>query len=324
MRRRDLLAAAGAVAIGFGDASASKRYRIAMLRASPSAKQIRRFKQRLAELGYEDGRDFGLEIFAHQGRIERLPDLAAELARGQPDVIIASGPEAVLKAISSATTTIPIVFLAVDYDPVALGYVGGLARPGGNLTGLFLQQIELTAKRVELLKDAIPALTTVGVLTDAFTTDTSGQMRAANMAASRLRLKLLPLVVPGAPPYDYTKAIETARAQGAGAILALMSPAFFLDRERLVQALTAQRTPASFGLREFTELGGLMSYGANIVEMNGRAADYVAKILKGAKPSELPVEQPTKFELLLNLRTAKEFGLALPQSIVARADEVIE
>jgi putative ABC transport system substrate-binding protein len=328
MRRRDLIALAGAVAIGAGSAasaqSPSKPRRIVAVRGGGAPDQTERFKRRLAELGFVEERDYVLETSYYQGRIERVPELAAELVRSQPEIIVASGPEAVLKAISSATTSIPVVFLAIDYDPVALGYVAGLAHPGGNLTGVFLQQIELTAKRVELLKAALPALTNLAVFTDAFTTDTSGQMRAADKAASRLGLNLLPLVVPGAPPYDYTPAIESSRTRGATAILALMSPAFFFDRERFIGAVTAQRMPASFGLREFADLGGLMSYGANIVEMNARAADYIAKILKGTKPGELPVEQPTKFELVLNLKTAKEFGLALPQSIVARADEVVE
>ena len=328
MRRRDLIALAGTMAIGAGSAaiaqSLSKPRRIAMLRSASAYQQIERFKRRLAELGYVEGRDYVLEISLHRGQIERLPELSGKLVRSQPDVIVASGPEAVLKAISSATNSIPVVFLAVDYDPVALGYVAGLARPGGNLTGVFLQQIELTAKRVELLKEALPALTNLAVFTDAFTTDTSGQMRAAARAAARLGLNLLPLVVPGAPPYDFATAIETSRARDATAVLALMSPAFFFDRERFVRAVSEQRMPASFGLREFAELGALMSYGANIVEMNGRAADYVAKILGGVKPREIPVEQPTKFELLVNLKTAREFGLTLPRSIVARSDEVIE
>jgi putative ABC transport system substrate-binding protein len=328
VRRRDLIALAGAVAIGAGSAgsaqSPSKPRRIVAVRGGGAPDQTERFKRRLAELGFVEGRDYVLETSYYQGRIERVPELAAELVRSQPEIIVASGPEAVLKAISSATTSIPVVFLAIDYDPVALGYVAGLAHPGGNLTGVFLQQIELTAKRVELLKAALPALTNLAVFTDAFTTDTSEQMRAADGAVSRLGLNLLPLVVPGAPPYDYVTALEASRTRGATAILALMSPAFFLDRERFIAALTAQRMPASFGLREFADLGGLMSYGANIIEMNARAADYVAKILKGAKPGEIPVEQPTKFELVLNLKTAREFGLTLPQSIVARADEVVE
>ena len=328
MRRRDVIALAGAVAFGGLDAAGAqplqKPARIGILRGSRENDQTERFKARLAELGHIEGRDFVLDISAHGGRIERLPELAAGLVGHGPDVVVASGPEAVLKALLAATTSIPIVFLAVDFDPVALGYVAGLPRPGGNLTGVFARQVELTAKRVELLTAMLPSLTDLAVFADAFTTGSSEQMRAAEEVGAWLRLRLVPLVLPGAPNYDFAAAIEAVRARGAQGVLALMSPGFFLARERLVQSLLMQRMPASFGLREFADLGGLMSYGANIVEMYGRAAGYVDKVLKGAKPSDLPVEQPTKFELVVNLKTAKALGLMVPQSILARADEVIE
>lgn len=295
-----------------------------MLRGAAPNLQTERFRNRLRELGYSEGRDYVLDIRAHRGQIERLPDLAAHLVQSRPDIIVASGPEAALKAAVGATRSVPIVFIAVDYDPVALGYVVGLPRPGGNVTGLFLRQLELTAKRLELMKEALPSLTDLAVFADAFTTDKSGQMQAGQAVAGRLGVKLLPLLLPGGPPFDFTAAIETSRGRGAGAVLALMSPALFFDRARFVEALMARRMPASFGLREFADLGGLMSYGANLVEMYGRAADYVDRIMKGIKPGELPVEQPTKFELVINLKTVKEFGLTLPLPLLARADEVIE
>jgi putative ABC transport system substrate-binding protein len=329
MRRRAFFAFAGALAFGAGGAATAqsqpKRYRIGMLGGNPTAQpaQFDRLKRRLAELGYVDGRDIVFERRFHRGRIEQVPELAAELVQLRPDVIVATGPEAVLKAVSSATTNIPIVFVAVDYDPVALGYIANLPRPGGNLTGLFLRQVELTAKRAELLKEALPGLTDLAVFADAFTTKDSEQMRAVEGAAARLGVRVVPLILRGAP-YDFPEAIETARAKGAGAVLALMTPGFFSEQEHLVRALSAGNMPASFGLREFADRGGLMSYGANIVEMYDRVADYVAKILHGAKPADLPIEQPTKFELVINLKTAKALGLSLPQSILARADEVIE
>ena len=328
MRRRELVAGFGC-ALVFGASRAAfgqvaKPFRIGMLRGGSATAQTERFRSRLGELGYSEGRDYVLDIRAHEGRIDRLPELAASLVASRPDLIVAAGPEAALKAASAATRSIPIVFMAVDYDPVALGYVAGLPRPGGKLTGVFLRQVELTAKRLDLLKEALPAVADLAVFADAFTTDESGQMRAAEAAAARLGVKLLPLSLPGAPPFDFAAAIEASRERGAGAVLALMSPALFYDRERLVQALTARRMPASFGLREFVDLGGLMSYGANIVEMYGRAADYADRIIKGAKPGDLPVEQPTKFELVINLNTAREFGLKMPLPLLARADEVIE
>ena len=229
-----------------------------------------------------------------------------------------------MRAVSAATSSIPILMLATDYDPVAIGLVASLARPGGNVTGVTVQQIELTAKRVELLKEAVSAVIDIAVFSDAFTTEASEQMHAAAVAADRLRLGLTSVVVPGAPPYDFAAALETTRQRGAGAVLALMSPGFYLDRSRFVEEVSLYRMPASFGVREFAEAGGLMSYGANLVDMNTVLADYVVKVFKGAKPADLPVQQPTKFELVINLKTAKTLGLTVPQSILARADEVIE
>ena len=328
MRRRGLFAGLGAALVlgsgGTAGAQSAKPFRIGMLRGGSSMPQLERFRARLGELGYTEGRDYVLDIKSHGGHIERLPELAAGLLQSGPDLIVASGPEATLKAAVGATRAIPIVFVAVDYDPVALGYVVGLPRPGGNVTGLFLRQVELTAKRLELLKEALPPLTELAVFADAFTTDESGQIRAARAVADRLGVRLLPLLLPGGPPFDFAAAIDTSRERGAGAVLALMSPAFFVDRARFVEALTERGMPASFGLREFADLGGLMSYGANIVEMYGIAADYAARIIKGAKPGDLPVAQPTKFELVINLKTAKQLGLTLPLSLLARADEVIE
>jgi len=282
------------------------------------------FAGRLAALGYVEGRDFVVETREHRGRLDRVPELAAELVRLAPDVIIASGPEAVLRAVSAATSSIPIVMLAVDYDPVALGLVASLARPGGNVTGVSVQQIELTAKRVELLTEAVPAVIDIAVFSDAFTTEASEQMRAATRAADRLRLRLTSVVVPGAPPYDFSASLETARRRGAGAVLALMSPGFNFDRSRFVEEVSRHRMPASFGWREFAEEGGLMSYGASQNDMNVLLADYVDKIFKGAKPADLPVQQPTKFELVINLKTAKALGLTVPPGLLVAADEVIE
>jgi len=328
MRRREFLPGLGC-ALVFGAsraarAQAAKPFRIGIFQTGSSPGRAQRFKSRLGELGYSEGRDYVLDVKAHLGRIERLPELAASLVQSLPDLILAAGPEAVLKAAVSATRSIPIVFIAVDYDPVTLGYVAGLPRPGGNLTGVFLRQVELTAKRVDLLTEALPGVTDLAVFADAFTTDESGQMRAAEAAAGRLGVRLLPLSLPGAPSFDFAAAIETSRERGAGAVLALMSPALFFDRERFVQALTGRRMPASFGLREFAEIGGLMSYGANLTEMYRRAADYADRIIKGAKPGDLPVEQPTKFELVINLNTARQFGLKMPLPLLVRADEVIE
>jgi putative ABC transport system substrate-binding protein len=329
MRRREFGKLVGGTAIAWPLAARAQQptrmRRIGRLSSSAAATgQLAALVGRLAVLGYVEGRDFVIEGREHQGRLDRVPELAAELVRLAPDVIIAGGPEAVLRAVSAATSSIPIIMLAVDYDPVALGLVASLARPGGNITGVTVQQIELTAKRVELLREAVPGLVDIAVFSDAFTPEASEQMRAAAAAADRLGLRLTSVVVPGAPPYDFAAALETARQRGAGAVLALMSPGFFFDRSRFVEEVSRHRMPASFGLREFADEGGLMSYGANQNDMNALLADYVAKIFKGAKPADLPVAQPTKFELVINLKTAKALGLSVPQSILARADEVIE
>jgi putative tryptophan/tyrosine transport system substrate-binding protein len=328
MRRRELIGLAGALALyplGAGAAqSLTKPYKIVLLRGLRGDYLSEGFKHRLAELGYTDEHDYVLEIVAHQGRLERLPGLATSLVEGRPDVIIAAGPEAVLKAVASATTSIPIVFLAIDYDPIALGYISGLPRPGGNLTGVFARQDELSAKRAELLKEMLPSIAALAVFADDFTPVTSEQMHAAEAVAPRLGLKLVPIMLPNAPHYDFAAAIDAARTGGAQAVLALMSPGFFIERTRFIQELLKQSIPASFGLREFADLGGLMSYGANIADMYRRAADYADRILQGAKAGDLPVEQPTKFELVVNLRTAKALGLTVSQSLLARADEVIE
>jgi putative tryptophan/tyrosine transport system substrate-binding protein len=327
VRRREFIALLGGAAALWPSAVRAQQpvrmRRIGRLSGSAMG-QLAAFVARLAALGYVEGRDFVVENRPHQGRLDRVPELAAELVRLGPDVIIAAGPEAVLRAVSAATASIPIVMLANDYDPVALGLVASLARPGGNVTGVTVQQIELTAKRVELLREAVPAVIDIAVFSDAFTTEASEQMHAAAAAADQLGLRLISVVVPGAPPYDFAAALETARRRGAGAVLALMSPGFFLDRLRFVEEVSRHRMPASFESREFAEAGGLMSYGANQNDMNALLADYVVKIFKGAKPSDLPVAQPTRFELVINLKTAKALGLTVPQSILARADEVIE
>jgi len=219
------------------------------------------FAARLAALGYVEGRDFVEETRQHQGRLDRVPELAAEIVRLEPDIIIATGPEAVLRAISSATSSIPILMVAVDYDPVALGFVASLARPGGNVTGVSLQQIELTAKRVEL-QGAVPAVIDIAVFSDGFTPEVSGQMRAAAAAADRLGLRLTSIVVPGAPPYDFAASLENRaparRRCGAGADVSRLLPRSIA----LYRGGLAPPHAGELGLRELADGGALMSYGA--------------------------------------------------------------
>jgi putative ABC transport system substrate-binding protein len=278
------------------------------------------FTQRLQELGYVEGQNLALEVRAAEGHFERLPGLAAELVRLNVDVIVASGPEATLRAARGTTETIPIVMRARDYDPMALGYVVGLARPGGNITGVVQQRLEVTAKQLELLKEALPTVTRVALLWDAASAD---QRRAAEAAARALGIQLQPLEL-HQPPYEFAGAFAAAAQGQAEALLVLNFPLLLMPREQIADLVTKSRLPTMSGNSDITRAGGLMSYDVDNVDTWRRVADYVDKILKGTKPADLPVEQPTKFELVLNLKTAKALGITFPPTLLVLADEVIQ
>ncbi len=276
---------------------------------------FRVFTQRLQELGYVEGQNLALEVRGAEGQFERLPGLAAELVRLHVDVLVAHGPEATLRAARGATETLPIVMMARDYDPIALGYVAGLARPGGTITGVVQQRLEVVAKQLELLKEALPPVTRVAVLWD----DASADQRRAAEAAARTLGMQLQLLELRQPPYEF------AGAQGqAEALLVLNSPIFFRQRDHIMDLVAKSRLPTMFGFSESVRAGGLMAYDVDNVESGRRIADYVDKILKGAKPADLPVEQPTKFELVINLKTAQALGITMPPSLLILADEVIK
>ncbi len=285
-----------------------------------SAPFFQAFEQRLGELGYIEGQNLTVDFRNAEGKVDRLPELAADLARSRVDVIVASGPQATVRAARQATDAIPIVVVAVDYDPLALGYVASLARPGGTVTGVFAQQPDLAAKRLELLKEALPKLGRVAVHWDVLSAD---QLPTVEAAARTLRvgLELLELKT---LPYDYTNALESTMRTRAGAVLVLMSPIFFRDRGEILALAKKHRLPVSGGIRAFAEAGALMTYGVDLPDMFRRAATYVDKILKGVKPADLPVEQPTHWEMVINLKTAKALGLTIPQTLLLRADQVIE
>ena len=324
MRRRELILAGASVVFTWpraaGADETSRRIGLLLAGQPRSAPPGVAFEGRMRELGYVDGRNIAMSFRNAEGHAERMPQIAAELVGERPAAIVAVGPEASLRAVHAATTSIPIVMVAIDYDPVARGYVTSLARPGGNITGVFAQQIELAAKRLELLAQAVPAVKRVGVLSDEFSAD---QLHAVEREASRFGVALDTLEFK-TPPYDFAPALSPLRDRGVGAVLTLMSPVFFRQRAVLAESLLGAGLPASFGLREFAEAGGLMSYGPSLGGMLRRAAEFIDKILKGAKPADLPIEQPTRFELVINLKTATALGLTIPQSILARADEVIE
>jgi ABC-type uncharacterized transport system substrate-binding protein len=316
----------GTVAVGFLIAPpaaaaqpAGRSPRIGILRpGSPPDPLLDAFRQGLRELGYDEGRNISIEYRWAEGRDERLSGLAAELVRLKMDVIVA-GVGAV-EAVKRVTTTIPIV-MPVSTDPVRAGLVTSLARPGGNITGVTTLSGELPGKWLELLKEAVPGISRVAVLWDS--AGDPSQVRTSETAARSLDVRLHVLKVNRADNVE--SAFVEARKREAGALIVVGSPLFYVHRARLVELAARHRIPTIYAQREFVVgSGGLMSYGADYRHLFQRAATYVDKILKGAKPGDLPIEQPTKFELVINLKTAKALGLTIPPAVLARADEVIQ
>ena len=280
------------------------------------------FRQGLRDLGYVEGRNLVIEFRDAEGKHERLPALAAELVALRVDLIAAINTPAVLAA-KQTTTTLPIVFAAVG-DPVGSGLVTSLARPGGNVTGPSGFAPELGGKRLELLKQAVPGVSRVAVLWQpgAFGERTEKDMlKGAEATARALGVRLQFVEARG--PADFDRAFSDMTRARAGALTVLPSAMFLGERSRLVDLAAKNRLPAVYPPREYVDAGGLMSYGSNAADSFRRAATYVDKILKGAKPGDLPVEQPTKFELVINIKAAKALGLTIPDSLLKRADEVI-
>ena len=280
---------------------------------------FRAFEERLRDLGYIEGQNILVEYRNAEGNVDRLPDLAADLVRLDVNVIVTATAPATRAAIR-ATTTIPILMVAINYDPIALGYIDSLARPGANVTGLFFQHLELVAKRFGLFKQTLPSIGRVAVLSDALTADQLKAVEAANQAVG---LELQPLELEN-PPYNFENAFRVAVGARAEAIFVLESASIFRGRAEIAQLAMKNRMPASFAFRDYVEIGGLVSYGVNFSTMYRRAAEYADRILRGVKPVDFPVEQSTKFELVINLKTAKTLGLAIPPGVLAIADEVIE
>jgi putative ABC transport system substrate-binding protein len=270
----------------------------------------------LRELGYVYGEQFVTEPRGGEGKPERLPDLAAELVRLQVDVIVAAGPT--LRALKQATSTIPVVMAAAD-DPVGLALVQSLAHPGRNFTGLSNQSVETTGKRLELLKELVPAAVVVAGLWDR---ESLLSWQAAEAAARARGWTLLSLEIRDASELE--GAFKAATDARAGALLVTASAPLVRHARRVAELAARSRLPAMYAFRLYVEAGGLISYGPNQTEIWRQAAVFVDKILKGAKPADLPVEQPTKFELVINLKTAKALGFTIPPSVLSRADEVIQ
>jgi putative tryptophan/tyrosine transport system substrate-binding protein len=277
------------------------------------------FNEGLRDLGYVEGQNIVLIFPSTDVKPERLPQHAAEMVNLNVDIIVAAGTVAV-RAAKEATKTIPIVTPVVT-DPVEAGLVVSLARPGGNVTGITLISVQLSGKRLELLREVVFRLSRVAALSNPTSLGSPLQIRETTAAARTLGIQLHAVDVRGSN--DFEQAFEAATKERAGALLTLDDPLFFTHRSKIVELAATRRLPAIYGFGEFVEAGGLMSYAANLANMYHRAAGYVAKILKGAKPGDLPIEQPTKFELVINLKTAKQIGLTIPANVLARADRVI-
>ena len=304
---------------------AAKVYRLGLLGGSPPNSPGGRrawegFFQGMRELGYVEGQNILVEGRFYGDHTDRLPALAAELVQLKVDVIVAGAAPAP-EAAQRATSTMPIV-MATHVDPVGSGLVASLAKPEKNVTGVSTLGPELVGKRLQLLKEAIPGISRVAVLSNPTDTAQALLLREAQVAAQSLKVRLQ--VLEARAPSDFAGAFSAMTKERAGGVIIITSSMFYDQRTRIAELAARSRLPAIYSVKDYAEVGGLMAYGVDLHESFRRAAAYVDKILKGAKPGDLPVEQPTKFELVINLRTANTLGLTIPQSLLLRADEVIQ
>jgi putative ABC transport system substrate-binding protein len=291
------------------------------LSPSDTSPRLDAFRQALRELGWVEGQNIVIDYRYAEGRFDRLPDLAAELVRLKVDIIVAQ-PTPAAVAAKNATETIPIVMISVG-DPVGIGLIASLARPGGNVTGSsYSVGSGISGKGLELLKETVPKVRRVAILSNPLNPAHSLEVREVNVAARSLGVQLQLLEARG--PNEFDGAFVAMAKERVGALLVVADSMFLLHRTRLADLAARSRLPAAYGNREIVEAGGLMSYGPSVRDFFRRSATFVDKILKGAKPGDLPVEQPTKFELVINLKTAKAIGLTIPPSLLQRADEVIQ
>jgi len=328
MKRREFIALLGGVAATSPFAAraqqAGRMARVGIFTSAGSnpiaGPGYRAFLDELRKLGFSEGRNITIDVREAYRDVDALFADAAALARANADVIVSGGPEASLQAALAASSTIPIVMVAINFDPIARSYIKSLAQPGGNVTGVMLLQTELAEKQVELLTQAFPERKNVAMLWDRISAD---QLTAAERRAKTMGLQVRSLKLDN-PPYDFDAALRTIAADGAQMALFLSSPFFGFQSTRIAELAIQRRLPSMFIFRGYVVDGGLMSYGADVVAMYRQTATYVAKILRGAKPADLPVEQPKTFELVVNLKTAKAIGVELPTAILLRANEVIE
>src|SRR6516165_5323602 len=320
-RRKFLATLGGAVAwpLAARAQQGKKIPRIGVLWPNPPA-TFDFMRQGLKDFGYVEGQNIAFEFRWAEGKLDQLPELAAELVRLQVDVIVTLAPQATLAA-KQATQTIPIVFVAMG-DPVASGVVSSLARPGANVTGTTRMISEMSAKHVELLKEAVPSLSKMAVLWNPTNTSHRPALQAVEAAARSLSLPFEPLQVRAVAELDGT--FDSIIREKADGVLFIADPIFFIQLKRMADFVASSRLPAIANFTEFPKLGGLMGYAPSLPDEFRHAAGHIDKILKGAKPADLPVEQPTRFQLVINLKTATALGIKVPPTLLARADEVIE
>ena len=326
MQRREFITLLSGIVAALATARAQQPAKIPRIgflgnsTATMEANLIGPLRDGLRELGYEEGRNVIIEFRWADGKYDQFPALVAELLAAKVDVIITAGTPATL-AIKKATSTVPLVFIAVG-DPVGTGVVPNLGRPGGNITGLSSIAPDLEGKRLELLREVVPKLSHVAFFLNPANAFHTASMRQARVAAQSLGIKLQPMEVNKSEQLD--GAFASIVKEKPDALLILADRIFLHNRKRMMEFAIQQRLPSVNAYRELVEAGGLISYGPSYEDMHRRAAVYVDKILKGTKPADLPIEQPTKFTLLINLKTAKTLGLTVPPTLVARADELIE
>jgi putative ABC transport system substrate-binding protein len=316
----------GAISIAVCSTAAAQQQRkiphVGYLTISSLSSNVARneaFRRGMQELGYVEGKNIVLEWRFGDGKVKRKNELVAEVVRHKVDVIVTSGPT-MTRAAKQATATIPIV-MAFDPDPVSNGFIAGLARPGENITGLSSLSPELSGKQLELLKEIVPRFSRVAVLGTSAEPGNAQAVREIELAAGAFGVKLQYLEI--ADPRDIEPAFQAAKKEQAGAMLVLQTPVFNPKRKQIAELALQNRLPAIYPQSEWVDDGGLMSHGVSFVALYHRAATYVDKILKGARPADLPVEQPTKFELFINLKGARQIGLTIPPTVLARADKVI-
>jgi putative tryptophan/tyrosine transport system substrate-binding protein len=324
MQRREFISLLGGAAVAWPLAARAQQptkiLRVGTVAGNPrSSPQWVTFERRMGELGYQEGRNFSFD-FLQAASADEYEVLHRKLAARVPDVILAIGTESGLKSALTVSRTVPIVMIAIDYDPLARGYVTSLARPSGNVTGVVFQQIELAAKRIQLIKDGFPDRLAATMFWDKLSAD---QWEAARSTAAMLGLQLSGIEL-REPPYDYEAALDQAPLDHRGMLVVPTSPFLFRDRARLADFALRHRILSMFVFREWVDAGGLLCYGPSITALFGRVAEFVDRIARGAQPADLPIEQPTKFEMVANLKTAKAIGFELPTAILLRADEVIE